>query len=221
MTTTANDSPLVKASIHEPLYGIWLAEIEVDSPEALSGIITLAIEGVTYVGSVWKDRSAIDSGRWKARIAGGQAALGTIVAAKNYVGVNVRAAIDDLMTATAEALDVDASDTAVLARSLPKWHRMQGTAGNALTALMDEASSTFRIQRNGLLKVGAEDFTELDPLDDPFALLDTSPVDNSQMYGPLTPLIVPGVTIQNKPVSYVHTQVSGGSLRQTVWYQDL
>ena len=220
MPVSVNGYPLSSADIHEPLFGVWFADIDVDSTEALTGAITIDIDGVEFVGAVWNGRSGIIGGRWVARIAGGAAGMGTVVEAKNYVGVNVRATVDDIMRNAGETLDASGSDSTTLARGLPRWHRMRGTAGNAMTAILDEAASSYRIQRDGTVKVGVESFTELDPGDDTLPEVDTAPGQNSRVYGPLTPIVLPGVAIDGASVEYVWTQVTGGSLRQTAWFAD-
>lgn len=221
MTATVNDRPLVKADIHEPLYGVWYADVEVDSREAIEDdVITLDVEGIGFVGAVWNTRSALESGKWMARIAGGAAGMGTVVDAKNYVGTNVRGTLDDLMRDSGETLDVTNSDSTILAYVLTRWHRMQGAAGNALQAIMDEVSSSARMLRYGQLKVGTESFDELDIGDDPFPLLDEMPAQRIAVYAPRTPLVLPGVSIDDRNVEYVWTQVTGSSMRQTVWFAD-
>jgi hypothetical protein len=224
MTATINDLPLVRAEIFEPLYGMWTAEIEVDSVDDITGALTMTIEGISFSCSVYAPqgnrRAAVESGRWVARVVAGAAGMGQTVAAKNYVGINLRGALDDLMTASGETLDVTDSDATILARPLPRWHRMQGTVGAALAELVDEAATTARFQRDGALKIGAETFAELDFGDDLAPLLSTEPRLRFSVYAPTTPVIRPGVAIDGRSVGYVHTSVSGGQLRQTAWFSD-
>lgn len=224
MTVAANGAPLLKATISESLYGFWIADIEVDSLEDLTGPIVLDIEGITFTGAIFspggRDRSGVESGRWIARIVGGAAGMGTAVGAKNFNGVNVRGLIDELLAAAGETLDVDASDSTILIRPMAKWHRIATTAGNALAELLDEVSSSARMQRNGQVKIGVESFAALDIDTKTDRIISETPDMNRQLFAPLQPVIIPGVTIEDRRVSYVLTTVTGGGLRQEVWYED-
>lgn len=218
MSSSCNGYPLVTAVISESLLGVWTADIEVDATEELSGTITLDIEGETFTGAVWNGRSAIDAGRWIARIAAGAAGMGTTVDAKNYVGVNVRGAIDDIVRTAGETLDVSASDSTTLATELGRYQRMRVTAGSALSTLAGDVGSSWRMLRSGKLKVAIEGFAELDFGNDDAEVIDELPVNNARVYAPHSPIIYPGVSIDGSHVEYVLTQLSPGALRQTVFF---
>jgi len=220
MTASLNGLPLVKASIQEPLLGVWFADVEVDSADDISGAITMVVDGVAFSASVYNpqgtQRGGIESGRWLARIVGGAAGMQTVLAAKNYAGVNIRAIVDDILRDAGEALDATNSLSAVLTTPVSRWHRMSASAGTALRLLLDSIGSTFRMQRDGTIYVGAQSFAEVDETG--IVVESTDPAIGLALAALNSPTILPGVTFTGRPVSHVTTKVAPGSLRQEVWF---
>ncbi len=220
MTAQLNQLPLVSATIQEPLLGVWFADVQVDSDADIAGAITMLIDGATFSGAVYNpggtQRGGLESGRWLGRIVGGAAGLQSVVAAKNYAGVNVRAILDDILRDAGETLDATNSASATLIRPVSRWHRMQSTAGTALRLLLESIGSTYRMQRDGTLFVGEQSFDAVDETD--MVVESTDPSLGVAMVAPLAPTILPGVSFTGRPVSHVTTKVAPGGLRQEVWF---
>ena len=214
MTVTLNGFPLVKATIQEPLLGVWFADVEVDTEEDITGVVTMVVEGITFSATVF--RGGIESGRWIARIVGGASGLLTQVTAKSYEGVNVRAIVDDIMRESGEALDATDSVSADLIRGISRWQRTTSSAGAALRVLLESFDSSFRIQRDGTVFIGNQSFDSIDEED--VVLITTAPQLDVVEVAPLSPVVLPGVSFQSQNVSYVMTQVAPGGLRQEVWF---
>lgn len=214
--TTANGLPLIRATIHEAIGQNWVADVEVDALENLTGAMVLDVLGVGFSGTIF--RGGIEAGRWRGRIVGGAGGLSSTVVAKNYVNTNLAGAIGDLFSAVGETLDAANSDPDALAGELTRWHRTTGTAGQALDRLVSSAGTFARMQRDGTVKVGAESFDALE-LGDAVIVEDRTEA-GTAVLAPLSPVALPGVAINGRNVSSVVTRLAPGSLRQELSFQD-
>jgi len=213
MTVTVNGTNATKVELHEPLFGAWMADVEADTQADITGQVTLSIEGVDFIGTVF--RGGIESGHWEGRIIAGAAGLGTALTAKQYISVNVRGLLTDIATATGETLDTTNSDAAALTRVVPKWHRMVGTAGAAVRMLLREIGHGYRVSRAGEIVVGTDTFPEVTLGDE--VVTETKPALGIRIIAPLTPGVRPGTTYDGERVSYVVTRATAGGLRQELW----
>lgn len=209
-------SPLIKATLMEPLYGVWTVDVEVDESETdYTGAQTINIENVIFEGTVVD--GGIFQGKWIGRLAGGANGLGTIVEAKHYRGTSIRGLVDDLNNKTNEVLDLDNSDSAVVNREVPVWQRERGRAGAALAHIVDDIGSTASILRSGLLRLGSPatpDTVETTP----DQLLLTLPERRMSTFGVQTPQFKPGDVHELGTASYVITNMDPKGIRQQVWF---
>lgn len=213
---------LLSATLQEPLSGFWVADIEADSEEDLTGAVTLDLDGVTFAGTV--HRGDLFRGRWHGRIVAGGYGAGrgprARVAAKFYAeGIALRLVLSDIAAAMGLTVDTATSDAAVLDRVLGQWQRAEGPAAHALAALVHEADVRFHVTRAGLLRVAAPTYAELTPAPTT-ELLTEDPQVRTATYAPLTPELLPDRAIGGRRCSYVLTVYGPGGLRQVVWFED-
>ena len=61
-TATANGLPVLRAEVVETYQGNWVAALDVDSNEVLSGALELVIGEITWRGTIVPGRSGLDGG---------------------------------------------------------------------------------------------------------------------------------------------------------------
>lgn len=149
------DGDLLVCRLREPLDGVWRAECESDHETALSGVVTIEIDGSTWKGTVV--RSTVDNGRVKSLVVGGAGALladddGADVGAKSYTSTNLKIVLDDILTATGETLASDSDN--LLSYRVPLWTRSAGPARRAVEALAAKVGLSWRVKRSGGLWFG-------------------------------------------------------------------
>lgn len=220
MTATAAGKNLLAAEIVLPLARNWTAEIQVDAAAALSGAVPVVIDGITFNGTVAKapdgtDESVIEGGRCLCRIVGGAGGLTTELDPRAYVGTTVRGVVSDILREAGETLSTTA-DAPSLSTSLAKWQRDQGSASEALTAVVDAAGATWRVLLDGTIWIGTETWPTVAPkhvvIDRP------SPVVIAIALG--APELVPGVTFLGHKVRQVVHYLSG-KLRTDVYIESI
>ncbi|MGW8285749.1 MAG: hypothetical protein ACWGPR_08525 [Candidatus Deferrimicrobiaceae bacterium] len=213
MANTVNDRDLIAAEIHERTIGNWYATLEVDSEEELDTAVTIDIDGVTWVGTVW--RGAIDSGRYRCTVVGGAGGLETVCEPAWYDhGVALRTPLEDALALGGETLSSE-SDSGSTARVIPRWHRARGKLGEVLAAIRDKAPSgaQWRTLRDGTVWIGVDTFPEL-AQDEDDVITDPMPDDGIRVVAPETPYIYPGVTYDGECVTEVWTTLKDRKLRQ-------
>ncbi|MHA1572452.1 MAG: hypothetical protein ACTSX8_00505 [Alphaproteobacteria bacterium] len=214
---TMGGAPVLKARIEEPLAGFWVADVEVDTFETLEGAQTISFgDDVSFAGQVW--RGGVEQGRWLGRIVAGSATRATVeLDAKNYLGASVSTILGDVLAATGDTL-APSSDSSVLAGLFPRWHRARGSAAKALQRLSDGLGVNVRGLRSGDVFFGSETYPD-------FQIEDTIEIDRYPQRGmvvlaPALPLLLPGITFEDRRVSYVVTTSTAHGLRQQLWFDD-
>ena len=211
---TCNGKDLLSAVIQEPRIGVWTAVIDVDSDEAISGKVTIEIDGVTWIGTV--QRGDLYAGRVHAQIVGGAGKLGVDLGAKYYLGIPLAIALGDLMIGTGETLSTTTAAD-VRNHSVARWTRPQGRAGLALRQISDEILGTsWRVLRDGTVWLGPESWSEVKPTYDE---TDQAPGRDSMTIAPESPIVAPGTTFLGKRVSRVTTTLAPGGLRQELLFE--
>lgn len=164
---TVNGLRLLAATITEPLVGAWIADIQHDGTEALEGVVTISLDGETWIGTARSSKP--EAGRVKSRIVGGSDGLAVELAARSYRhnGLTLGDVLGDLLREAGETLSstADAPNTAIAL-----WVRAIGTAGDAIKAVAAKSGQSWRILRDGTLWIGTEAWAEYVPAKDPIEI---------------------------------------------------
>lgn len=164
MTTELDGEPVVALDLNEFRIGAWTAMVEVDAEdlneEPITGLVTLDIEGLEFIGTVIEGEIEGDS-RWKGFMIGGRDGLRGEIEGVHYVAPSVSTILADLATATGEELADDISPD-ILGKRLPRYTRMKGPAHCAVRSLADLLGVDWRIKRDGTLWFGEPAWTEVE-----------------------------------------------------------
>lgn len=212
-TPTIGTHRLLRATIHEPIDGNWHAEVESDSDDnaALSGQVTMTVDGSSWVGTVID--SSFDGGTVRSLIQGGNG-WGAELGARNYTGPSLGSVLAEIMRAGGETLSstVGADVTAV---RVPFWSRTKGTVSEALRQVRDELGPTFRLRglRDGTVWLGVPSWTavEFDAIE-----LDEDGAYRWRLYAPEALDLQPGVTLNGERVIGVCHEVTPEGVRTSV-----
>lgn len=210
MTATLNGKDILAVSIQEPRIGVWSAVVDVDSDEAISDTVKIAIDGVEWSGTIVK--GDLHAGRFHAQIVGGAGKLATVLDAKYYQGIPLSVVLDDLMLGTGEKLSSTTSSD-IRSHTVPRWARPQGKASAALVQVADEMVFSWRVLRDGTIWLGAESWPTVSPVYDE---IDRVPGRDSITIAPETPIVRPGSTFDKQKVSRVTTYIKDVGLRQDI-----
>lgn len=216
MPATANGKDVLYATIQEPRIGRWTATIDVDSDVSMSGQVTLAVDGATWVGTIM--HGDLFAGRVHAQVVGGAGKLDTQLDAKYYLGVPLSVVLQDIMLGTGEQLSA-ASDATVTSHVVTRWARLQSKAGLALRQVGEEIPGiSWRTLRDGTQWLGAETWPTVS-ID--YDEIDKSPSRDSMIIAPndAPPSVAPGTVFNGRHVSRVTTIVEPGKLRQQLLFQ--
>jgi hypothetical protein len=145
--TTLNGRAVTKCRVSLPAWGVWFAEAEIDTAEALTGAATLVMPGLTLVGTILS--GGTDRGRARFRIAGGAGGWGRTVAAKAYandVGVKHATILGDVARDCGETLG-----TVPAAVAGPAYTR---AAGPAVAVLDDLHARGWYVDAAGVTQIG-------------------------------------------------------------------
>lgn len=214
MQARINDRLVLEGEVYEPKRGAWTARVEVDADEGgLEGPVTLTIGDRAFYGTA---TGALEQGRYLLRIVGGADGLKRELDAKYYYQTTVSVVLGDIERETGEQLDVAESDPVVTSALLPRWARLRGAARLALSAVVNETGSFWRVMRNGRVLVRKDEqwtrvagtFTEVgrDPAS---GTIEIAPDDG--------PLAEPGYELPDgSRILEVTTAFDSSSVRQTV-----
>lgn len=209
---TVNGLRLLAASITETLVGAWIADIEHDGTEALSGAVTIILDGETWRGTATSSKP--EAGRVKSRIVGGAAGLSTELPAKSYSSpsgaLTLATVLADVLRESGETLSSSASAPTT---ALANWVRSIGTAAAALKAIAEKSGQTWRVMRDGTLWIGSETWPAWAPVTPPIEI-DTDWSDgNVELRDAIT--IRPGLTYQDHQIQQVVHEYRGGGTKTT------
>ena len=155
MLVTAQGYNAITARIELPRVGAWFAFLSLDAPDTLlfgSGVSIVA-GNVTFTGTRYRGGGA--NSRINVVIAGGKGKLGTALVPRGYVNVSIGAVLADIANDSGEVLATNL-DPVLMATVLPRWTRMRGTAGAALTSLGESVGASWRTQPDGTIRFGVE-----------------------------------------------------------------
>lgn len=213
MSATINGLDIVSVSIQEPRIGVWSAVVDVDAEAALSGKVTIVIDGTTWVGTVVK--GDLHAGRFHGQIAGGAGKLAMVLDAKFYLNIPLSVVLTDLMLGTGETLS-SATDTSVTRHTVSRWTRPQSKASASLKQVADEMLLSWRVLRDGTVWLGSETWPSVDPTYDE---IDRVPGRDSLTIAPESPTVLPGCTFSSRRISRVTTYIKDEGLRQDILFE--
>lgn len=137
---------ILKIELEEFEQGAWVADIV--SLEAFDGSFEFA--GVTWTGTAVDSSEYID--RFRTRVIGGGNGLQTVIAQRWYDGnVSLQAAVQDVCRLSGETFG-----SAVMAKFLTTFQRLEGPARAALDSIAAAFSLIWWIGRDGQLRMLAE-----------------------------------------------------------------
>jgi len=150
---TCNGRAVLRAVITEPRVGMWVADIDVDGDDAVTGPVTIeaADAGVAWVGAVL--RGASDEGRWRGRLVGGSGGLWRPLEPRAFRDATLHDVATVTLDDAAEQLD-DASDALTGATAF--WMRARQAAALTIADVARAAGLSWRVTRAGTVWIGAE-----------------------------------------------------------------
>lgn len=213
---TLNGLPVIEVKASLPRVGVWLADVSVDSAEALSGKVTLSLDGFDMVGTVRRGGVTSDVGNY--RVVGGAAGFGQAAKPKAYNNTSARIIAQDLLGDAGEALS-SSVDPSLLARLLPSWVTLAAPTGFQFAQLVQTLQAeAWRMAPDGTVWLGNETW----PVESPDTL-NVSAIDLRLNRFKVTltdgAMVMPGTCYQvaDNRVSYVKVASEGGRLEAEVW----
>jgi hypothetical protein len=218
---SANNLPVLAATLTMPRIGLWSADLVVDTedPTKLAGAIDLELGDVHFKGTVY--RSAPFQGRTELRMVGGAGKLNTPLPARFYRETPVSVPLGDILAACGETLST-ASEAATLTRGLDTWTRTgpgagsSGTGGNGIQQLATSLGFAWRSLGDGTIWVGYETWPELKATGE---ALDEFPAEGRAVYAMDLAILRPGVTFRGRRISGVVHRLTGSSFRTEVLFE--
>ena len=124
---------VVRCTITLPLRGVWCADVDVDTSEAITGAASIEVDGgPTWVGTVLS--GAVSHGLWRGRIIGGAGGLRTSIPARAYQNATAADLIGDALTETRERL---AASSSTLGAAFARWHRLEAPASSLVARVAE------------------------------------------------------------------------------------
>ncbi len=216
MSVFLNGDAVSALALTVPRIGPWHADVSL-TPNGTqpSGKVTLSVFGVEYKGAVL--RSGVTKALPFARIIGGAGGLGTVLPPKTYQGTDVKLPLSEILQGVKESLS-PTSDTAALAKRLPFWVRVEGTAGESLASVLSLAGiPCWRVLRDGTVWVGSESWPASGLTD--VTLLERDPHLGRYDFYAEKPAVFPGETWDGHRVSVVEHRFTADSLVTSVWVE--
>jgi len=210
---TINSSRVVDASICEPAFGRWYADIESDSKEDITGEVTINLDGVTYKGTVY--RGGVYSNRWIGRVVGGANGISNTLDAKAYYTAPLQSVLDDVMSETSETLSSDSES--LLSWPMAHWQRMRAPGTHVMLDIANTTGYAWRFDREGEVLLTEQEYTTSAVV---YSVVDENPALGNFIIAPVTgSLVEPSTTVGGYSVNYVVTFYSASGTRQELWYE--
>ncbi|XXX79175.1 hypothetical protein WMF30_10415 [Sorangium sp. So ce134] len=154
MLVSCNGIRVNSGEIVMPRVGAWLSDLALDAaPPTGACTISVADGAVTFRGTVVRRNSFRE--RHSVLIVGGAGGLSGYIPHIHQRAVPVETPLKAILRDAGETLS-STSDAATLRKRLDAWSRRAGTAGDALTALLDDIGASWRVLDDGTVWVGAE-----------------------------------------------------------------
>lgn len=226
---SVNGIDVSDAVIHLPRVGVWHADLDINlNKKTLSGSAEISFGSQTFTGFFF--RVGVDvSNRLKARVVGGNGALGTLLNPKGYRSIPLQIPLQDVVTDSGEVgLSLD-SDQGILNHQLEAWSRMQVTGGAVITKLLQAVPGVpvWRILPDGTLWVGFDDWESTTIPE--ATLVDIVPEKGRLSISSSDPVILPGQaytftppgqSTQTQQVSYVRHVITPVGAETLIFYEN-
>ncbi|HMI90093.1 MAG TPA: hypothetical protein VK509_01965 [Polyangiales bacterium] len=215
---TANGKPVMQGGITENRNAAWTAMLEVNTDEALSGLVTIDVDGELFIGTaVLGD---VESDRWKGTVIGGRGGLYKILPAAWYVEPTVGTLLTAIAREAGEVLD-PTIPVSVLTKRFERWSRMQGEAHLALRQIADQLGYQWRVTRAGTIYLGPETWLPvvaktLTESYNPEERKLTIAYDGTSE----APIARPGMTLDGKRIERSALVLDSKSLRQDLYFDE-
>lgn len=209
---TLNGVIVTACRVQIPAYGLWWADVEADTPTAISGAVTLVVDDLVLKGTIVSGGAR--EARFRYRIVGGAGGWGRSVTAKSYTndaGVKLGTVLRDVAAECGESLGTVATSTvgtsyvrsvAPAARVLDELATRAWYVDEAgVTQIGRRATTTWAGQATRITDDAARGFLELAPA---AASLST---------------LLPGAVVDGVEAVDVEHEIDGatGKLRSTIW----
>jgi hypothetical protein len=213
---TAGGVPAFKGTLLFPRVGVWSADLDLDTREAVAGTITIvSADGASFQGTARGGDPAY--GHTRARIVGGAGGLSKQAQPKHYVLPTMRTVLTDLARSAGETLSPTIAP-ALLSARLSAWTVIAMTVGEALGALVAwalPAGSSWRVLPDGTLWLGQEAWPEAAVKS--WRELDRRPRERLLELALEAPSLMPGTVLAGDRIDYVEARFSSAGVRATAW----
>lgn len=206
---------VISLRLSMPLAGAWTAEVEVDTGEPLAGAVVIAMgvddaAPVEFSGTVLESRAF--EGRARAFIVGGRGGLRRELPPRQYQLAPPRLVVSAILRESGEeAGELEGLDGLPL---LARWVRARARAAEALNVVCRRAGVSWRVRRNGTIRVGVERWPAY--AGRPFCVSEDG-AHARAMYAPEAPDIEPGMLLEGRRVGrVVHHVNDAGAFRTEV-----
>lgn len=220
-SVSVNSLPVTEGKITFPLFGAWVADLIVTSGGTVSGAVSITMDGdnpLTLSGTVYRGAEFIQDNRL--RVVGGKAGLFKDAKPKHYKDfVLMRNVLGDLMSDSGESLS-STSDTSLLSSQMDMWTTTKQPVSRVILSLLEMMApdSVFRVRPDGSVFVGADSFSNVDSSFPDAVVLDRDDVNGKLVVGLDLPNLLPGVTFQEKKISYVEHHFDSMGVRANAWF---
>jgi hypothetical protein len=186
---TVNGLRATLCALTLPRFGAWVADVDVDSAEAITGAATLAVDDASWSGAV--ARGGIVNGSWQGRIVGGAGGLSAALDAVAQRGSTLGTVLADVLREAGETIATDAGDLGAVA---PLWHRVAGVASTAVGDVARAAGYAWRVRADGRVWLGSDSWAIYTPAG-AVDVVEEYPTAGRYVLAGDTLDIVPGVTL--------------------------
>lgn len=153
---TIQGHPIASCVLTQPRVGVWVADIEADVDEIITGAVVIDFGGVSWRGTV--ARGGVELGRWSGRVVGGAGGLGAVLGPAAFADTDLRAVLTETLRDAGEEL---AAASATLDATVARWARVAGPASHTVADVARAAGCAWRVLRDGTVWVGTETWDEL------------------------------------------------------------
>lgn len=205
-TGTLNGQVIERAAITLPRWGVWTADVQTASGDALEGAATIAIAGLTLSGTILPERGGVYRERGFYRVVGGAGGWRTAVRARSYrngSGVRLSTIVKDAANDAGETLATFADRVVG-----PAFVRPEGEAARPLDMLVPQG---WHVGEDGVTRLSVRAAA---PYSDDYQVMDRRP-DRAAITIAAESLVglVPGATLEGLEAATVRHELSPAGLR--------
>lgn len=211
---TLNGKAVLRGKLHLPLWGVWHADLEVDTatPLDVGGLATLAFEdGLQLKGTA--RRAGVTRDYTLLRLVGGRGGLRKPCDPRGYGTVPLQTVLQDVLQQAGEVLSA-ASGASALQTPLARWQTSNASCGAQVANLAERAGCAWRILTDGDVWFGQDTWPQVAPAVD--VLREDLHLGRLELAED-TAQLVPGSTYAGRQIGYVTHIIEAGRLRAHVW----